>query len=83
MIRATNSFLAQRGWDNLVEKGKTILTVQIVTSVAAIMLGALTDMLGDSLGGLVVLLVVLSTIGIIGGVFMINYLKASAEALRD
>lgn len=82
VIRATNSFLSRKGREDLAAKGKTTLIVQIVTSVAAILLGLLTDVLGDNLGGLLVLLIAVSALGIIGGLFIISYLKVSAEALR-
>lgn len=82
VIHATNSFLSRAGREELAAKGQTTLIVQIITSVAAILLGGLTDLLSDSLGGLVVLLMVVSILGVIGGVFLVSYLKASAEALR-
>lgn len=83
VIRATNHFLNQIYREELAAKGKTTLIALIVTNIAAILLGMLTDMLRDNLSGLIVLLIAVSALGIIGGLFMISYLKASAEALRD
>lgn len=82
VIRTTNMFLSQIGREDLVEKGRKALFVQAASTVVAVLVDGLSLVMRDSIGALVVLLIVIAVVAIIAAWFYLNYLKESSEALR-
>ena len=82
VVRATNTFLSAVGREELTAEGNRAFYAQIVGAVVALVSSALTVMLSENLGGLVVLLVLLALVGIVVEALYLIYLKHSAAALR-
>lgn len=82
VVRATNTFLSAVGREELTAEGNRAFYAQIVGTVVALVSSALTVMLSENLGGLVVLLVLLALVGIVVEALYLIYLKHSAAALR-
>lgn len=82
VVRATNTFLAMAGRTDLEAEGRRAFYALVASTVVAVVIGALTQVLSDSLGGLIVLLVIISMVTIAGEAFYLIYLKHSAQALR-
>lgn len=82
LIRTTNGFLARRGRDDLVEKGRKTLIIYVVCSVASCALGELPDWSGDRLGPLAAAAVIVSLLGIISTWVKLRYLRQSADVFQ-
>ena len=76
LIRANDSFFAQKGREDMIEKGKQVFLIQVLCTVGAIVLGGAAEIFWENLGAL------MSIMTIAAAIFVILYLKKSAITLR-
>ena len=82
LIRANDSFFAQKGREDMIEKGKQVFLIQVLCTVGAIVLGGAAEIFWENLGTMIVLLALMSIMTIAAAIFVILYLKKSAITLR-
>lgn len=82
LIRANDSFFAQKGREDMIEKGKQVFLIQVLCTVGAIVLGGAAEIFWENLGIMIVLLALMSIMTIAAAIFVILYLKKSAITLR-
>ena len=81
LIRANDSFFAQKGREDMIEKGKQVFLIQVLCTVGAIVLGGAAEIFWENLGTMIVL-ALMSIMTIAAAIFVILYLKKSAITLR-